>query len=95
MISQKEKLVFGTIYILFAVVLCVCGVLNMISGSFGLAVFVLGVSAFDIFHAVESFRSWFRYREAMKAWKPVADEDEDENFEDIYDDLDEDINGEE
>lgn len=95
MISQKEKLVFGTFYILFAVALGICGILNMLSGSFGLAVFVLGVGAFDIFQAVESFRSWFRYREAMKAWKPVDDENEDETFEDIYDDLDEDINDEE
>jgi hypothetical protein len=95
MISQKEKLVFGTFYTLFAIILVACGIIHLISGSFGLAVFVLGVGAFDIFHAVESFRSWFRYREIMKTWKPIIDEDEDETFEDIYDDLDGDINGEE
>ncbi len=94
MISQKEKLVFGILYSLFALALVVCGIMNIITGAWGLAVFVLGVSAFDIWQAIESFRYWFRYKEAM-AWKPVADEDEDETFDDIYDDLDEDINGEE
>ena len=94
MISQKEKLVFGILYSLFALALVVCGIMNIITGAWGLAVFVLGVSAFDIWQAIESFRHWFRYKETM-AWKPVADEDEDETFDDIYDDLDEDINGEE
>lgn len=95
MISQKEKLVFGILYAIFALVLVVCGIMNIVTGSWGLAVFVLGVSAFDIWQAIESFRYWFRYQEVMKS---VATEDEDEDvfdgdtFEDI---LDEDINGDE
>ena len=64
MISQKEKLVFGILYSLFALALVVCGIMNIITGAWGLAVFVLGVSAFDIWQAIESFRYWFRYKEA-------------------------------
>lgn len=95
MISQKEKLVFGIIDIALAAILISCFIVNITTGSWGLAVFTIGVAGLDIFNAVNNFRYWFRYKEATKAWKPVADEDEDETFEDIYDDLDEDINGEE
>ena len=95
MISQKEKLVFGIINLILAAILIVCFIVNIVTGSWGLAIFVIMAAGLDIFNAVNSLRYWFRYREATKAWKPVADEDEDETFEDIYDDLDEDINGEE
>ena len=95
MISQKEKLVFGIINLILAAILIVCFIVNIVTGSWGLAIFVIMAAGLDIFNAVNSLRYWFRYKEAMKAWKPDADEDEDETFDDIYDDLDEDINGEE
>ena len=95
MISQKEKLVFGIINLILAAILIVCFIVNIVTGSWGLAIFVIMAAGLDIFNAINSLRYWFRYKEAMKAWKPVADEDEDETFDDIYDDLDEDINGEE
>lgn len=89
MISQKEKLVFGILYSLFALALVVCGIMNIVTGSWGLAVFVLGVSAFDIWQAIESFRYWFRYKEATKGCRTKVGV-YDEVFEDIFD---EDVNG--
>lgn len=91
MISQKEKLVFGILYSLFALALVVCGIMNIVTGAWGLAVFVLGVSAFDIWQAIESFRYWFRYKEATKGNR-VKVSVYDEAFEDIFD---EDVNGDE
>lgn len=91
MISQKEKLVFGILYSLFALALVVCGIMNIVTGSWGLAVFVLGVSAFDIWQAIESFRYWFRYKEATKGCRTKVGV-YDEAFEDIFD---EDVNGDE
>ena len=89
MISQKEKLVFGILYSLFALALVVCGIMNIVTGSWGLAVFVLGVGAFDIWQAIESFRYWFRYKEATKGYRTKVGV-YDEAFEDIFD---EDVNG--
>ena len=89
MISQKEKLVFGILYSLFALALVVCGIMNIITGAWGLAVFVLGVSAFDIWQAIESFRSWFRYQETIRT-SPIFDDDEEE-LETIYDYTEEDL----
>ena len=91
MISQKEKLVFGILYSLFALALVVCGIMNIATGAWGLAVFVLGVSAFDIWQAIESFRHWFRYKEATKGCRAKVCV-YDEAFEDIFD---EDVNGDE
>lgn len=89
MISQKEKLVFGILYSLFALALVVCGIMNIVTGSWGLAVFVLGVSAFDIWQAIESFRYWFRYKEATRGCRAKVGV-YDEVFEDVFD---EDVNG--
>ena len=89
MISQKEKLVFGILYSFFALALVVCGIMNIITGAWGLAVFVLGVSAFDIWQAIESFRHWFRYQEAIRK-SPIFDDDKEE-LETIYDYTEEDL----
>ena len=43
MISQKEKLVFGIIDIVLATILIVCAIVNIVTGSWGLAIFVIGI----------------------------------------------------
>jgi hypothetical protein len=75
MISQKERLVFGIIDIVLATILLVCTIINLFTGSWGLAIFTIGVAGFDIYSAVLELRHWFRYKEAIKNWKPIADED--------------------
>lgn len=89
MISQKEKLVFGIINIILAVILIVCSIVNIVTGSWGLAVFTIGIAGFDIFNAINDLRYWFRYKEATKGYKAKVGV-YDEAFEDIFD---EDVNG--
>ena len=89
MISQKEKLVFGIINIILAVILIVCSIVNIVTGSWGFAVFAIGVAGLDIFNAVTNFRHWFRYKEATKGCRTKVGV-YDEVFEDVFD---EDVNG--
>lgn len=89
MISQKEKLVFGIIDIVLATILIVCAIVNIVTGSWGLAIFVIGAAGLDIFCAINSLRYWFRYKEATKGNR-VKVGVYDEIFEDVFD---EDVNG--
>lgn len=89
MISQKEKLVFGIINLILAAILIVCFIVNIVTGSWGLAIFVIMAAGLDIFNAVNSLRYWFRYKEATKGSRAKLGI-YDEVFEDVFD---EDING--
>ena len=89
MISQKEKLVFGIIDIALAAILISCVIVNITTGSWGFAVFAIGVAGLDIFNAVTNFRHWFRYKEATKGCRTKVGV-YDEVFEDVFD---EDVNG--
>lgn len=89
MISQKEKLVFGILDIILATILIVCFIVDITTGSWGFAVFAIGVAGLDIFSAVTNLRYWFRYKEATKGCRTKVGV-YDEVFEDIFD---EDVNG--